>query len=98
MNAPLTDTEAGIVTTDRVVEVALHSFATHGFDETRLEAIAQESGMSKRMIHYHFGDKKGLYLQTFYLAIAQLRPARPAMRTRFCSAARRFCWAMPASL
>lgn len=79
MNAPLTDTEAGVVTTDRVVEVALHSFATHGFDETRLEAIAQESGMSKRMIHYHFGDKKGLYLQTFYLAIAQLRPAPEAL-------------------
>ncbi|MDO4687067.1 MAG: TetR/AcrR family transcriptional regulator [Corynebacterium sp.] len=79
MNAPLTDAEAGAVTTDKVVEVALHSFATNGFDETRLEAIAQESGMSKRMIHYHFGDKKGLYLQTFYLAIAQLRPEPRAL-------------------
>ena len=30
--------------------------------------------MSKRMIHYHFGDKKGLYQRCLVLAIKQLRP------------------------
>lgn len=62
------------VTTDRVVEIALRIFAHQGFEDTRLESISQESGMSKRMIHYHFGDKKGLYLRALRLAISQLRP------------------------
>lgn len=57
-----------------VAEIALRSFARDGFEETRIETIASESGMSKRMIHYHFGDKKGLYLAALKLAISQLRP------------------------
>ena len=59
---------------ERVVEVALRNFARLGFDETRLDVISTESGMSKRMIHYHFGDKEGLYVRALQLAIAQLRP------------------------
>lgn len=61
-------------TPDTVLEVALKKFAELGFNDTRLEAIAKESGMSKRMIHYHFGDKKGLYQRCLVLAIKQLRP------------------------
>ncbi|AKK03792.1 TetR/AcrR family transcriptional regulator [Corynebacterium epidermidicanis] len=66
--------EEASVSTRKVVEIALMRFSIDGFDETRLEPIAQESGMSKRMIHYHFGDKRGLYLAALKLAIAQLRP------------------------
>lgn len=62
------------VSLQRVVEIALIRFSVDGFEETRLEPIAQESGMSKRMIHYHFGDKRGLYLEALKLAISQLRP------------------------
>lgn len=69
-----TDAEVSSVSAEAVVEVALHRFAQLGFEDARLETIAQESGMSKRMIHYHFGDKKGLYLAALKLAIAQLRP------------------------
>ena len=61
-------------TPETVLEVALKKFAELGFNDTRLEAIAKESGMSKRMIHYHFGDKKGLYQRCLVLAIKQLRP------------------------
>lgn len=60
--------------TARVIETALVQFATVGFDEAKIDTIAQESGMSKRMIHYHFGDKKGLYMEALKLAIEQLRP------------------------
>lgn len=70
----LLETDSQVPSTERVVEVALEQFATMGFEETKIEAVAQESGMSKRMIHYHFGDKKGLYLEALKLAIAQLRP------------------------
>ncbi|MBV7281831.1 MULTISPECIES: TetR/AcrR family transcriptional regulator [Corynebacterium] len=62
------------VTPEHVVKVALRTFATHGFKDSRLKAIASESGMSKRMIHYHFGDKRGLYVRVIQRAIADLRP------------------------
>ncbi|APT85262.1 TetR family transcriptional regulator [Corynebacterium aquilae DSM 44791] len=68
------DVDQGTVTVEKVVAIALDCFATGGFDDTRLESIAQRSGMSKRMIHYHFGDKRGLYVKALQLAIARLRP------------------------
>ncbi|AKK11651.1 TetR/AcrR family transcriptional regulator [Corynebacterium uterequi] len=57
------DTATSTVSPDHVVEVAMRAFAERGFDDTKLDAISRESGLSKRMIHYHFGDKRGLYQQ-----------------------------------
>ena len=57
-----------------VVEVAIEQFSELGFPETRLDAIARLSGMSKRMIHYHFGDKKGLYHHCLVEALTRLTP------------------------
>ena len=59
---------------DGVVELALTLFANQGFKQTKLEQIATQSGISKRMIHYHFTDKKGMYLAALQLAVTQLRP------------------------
>lgn len=67
-------------TPDDVVEVALEFFSARGFEGAKLEHIARESGMSKRMIHYHFGDKKGLYLKALSLAITRLQPDPEAMK------------------
>lgn len=61
--------------TSDVIDVALHIFATHGFEDTRLDQIAHESGMSKRMIHYHFTDKRGLYIRALQRAIELTRPS-----------------------
>lgn len=68
---PLLDDSA---TVDGVIDVALHQFAELGFQETRLDTIAKLSGMSKRMIHYHFGDKKGLYLRCLSEAAHRIQP------------------------
>ena len=68
---PLLDDAA---TVDGVIDVALHQFAELGFQETRLDSIARLSGMSKRMIHYHFGDKKGLYHRCLTEAAHRLQP------------------------
>ncbi|GAA1471473.1 HTH-type transcriptional repressor NicS [Corynebacterium felinum] len=62
-------------TPEAVLDIALKKFAEIGFHDTKLEAIARESGMSKRMIHYHFGDKKGLYHRCLVLAVQRLRPS-----------------------
>ncbi|WP_018582145.1 TetR/AcrR family transcriptional regulator [Corynebacterium pilosum] len=57
-----------------VIDIALTGFAKNGFSGTKLDAIAKKSGMSKRMIHYHFGDKKGLYQQALATAVSRLHP------------------------
>ena len=74
MSRPPADTETPGTTAEQVVAVAMESFARNGFEDTRLEAIAQESGMSKRMIHYHFGDKRNLYVQALLRAVTLIRP------------------------
>lgn len=78
-DVPDTATEHS-ATPEEVVEIALGYFAHLGFNEAKLEKIAKASGMSKRMIHYHFGDKKGLYIRTLTHALGQLRPAGEAMQ------------------
>lgn len=76
-----TDPDAGhTATPDDVVVTALKHFSEHGFTETKLEKIAKASGMSKRMIHYYFGDKKGLYVKTIAHALVLLRPQAESMQ------------------
>ncbi|AZA14127.1 TetR/AcrR family transcriptional regulator [Corynebacterium choanae] len=79
MNRPLPDSDPLQVTPEDVVDIALVRFADRGFADTKLESIAQESGMTKRMIHYHFGDKRGLYLRTLMRAFQLLRPTEDAL-------------------
>ncbi len=75
------DPESGQATTpEDVVVTALGHFAELGFTEAKLEKIAKASGMSKRMIHYYFGDKKGLYVKTISHALKVLRPDAEAMQ------------------
>ncbi|OEX92075.1 hypothetical protein A0K93_11325 [Corynebacterium sp. BCW_4722] len=68
---------------DDVVRAALHAFAEGGYDGTRLDALAKGTGMSKRMIHYHFGDKKGLYVRALHLALSQLAPPEDIMNRSY---------------
>ena len=45
----------------RVLETALRSFGTRGFDGTSLDALAGELGVSKQTILYHYASKDGLF-------------------------------------
>jgi AcrR family transcriptional regulator len=36
-------------------------FAAHGFEGASVEMIADEAGVNKAMINYHFGGKRGLH-------------------------------------
>lgn len=62
-----------------VVDVAVRLFAQRPFSDTKLSDIAREAGMSKRMIHYHFGDKRGLYQAALAEAVRRLQPEPEAM-------------------
>lgn len=53
---------------DAVLRIARQHFATHGFHGASLKDIAAEAGTANSLIHYHFGDKDGLFaacLETF---------------------------------
>ncbi len=63
---------ANAATVDRVIDIAIEQFSRHGYADTKLDAIARASGMSKRMIHYHFGDKQGLYHRALGEAVSRL--------------------------
>lgn len=59
---------------ERVIDVAIEQFSELGFADAKLDNISRLAGMSKRMIHYHFGDKKGLYQQALSTAARRLNP------------------------
>lgn len=44
-----------------ILAVAAEEFATHGLSGARVDAIAERTQTSKRMIYYYFRDKEGLY-------------------------------------
>ena len=75
-----------------IVEVATREFAQKGYGGARVDAIAQRTRTSKRMIYYYFGGKEGLYLAVLDAAYAGIRraeatldleklPAETALRT-----------------
>lgn len=45
-----------------MLEAAGQAFATHGFHEASMDAIAETAGISKPMLYNYFGSKQGLYV------------------------------------
>ncbi len=46
----------------RILDAAAAQFARHGFGGARTQAIADEAGVNKAMLYYHFQDKRDLYV------------------------------------
>ena len=62
-----------------IVEVATHEFAQKGYSGARVDAIAERTRTSKRMIYYYFGSKEGLYLAVLEEAYAGIRRAEATL-------------------
>ncbi|KQT61235.1 MULTISPECIES: TetR family transcriptional regulator [unclassified Aureimonas] len=60
-------------TRDDILLVARDEFAANGLSGARVDAIAERTATSKRMIYYHFGSKEGLYLAVLEDAYAAIR-------------------------
>jgi AcrR family transcriptional regulator len=83
-------------TRQNILEVATAEFADLGLSGGRVDAIAERTKTSKRMIYYHFGSKHGLYLAVLErpyegvrnveddLRLSELAPERPC-ESRFDS-------------
>jgi len=62
-----------------IVEVATAEFAHRGYGGARVDAIADRTRTSKRMIYYYFGGKEGLYLAVLEAAYAGIRRAEATL-------------------
>ena len=56
-----------------IVDVATQEFAQKGYGGARVDAIAERTRTSKRMIYYYFGGKEGLYLAVLEEAYSSIR-------------------------
>ena len=56
-----------------IVDVATREFAQKGYGGARVDAIANRTRTSKRMIYYYFGSKEGLYLAVLEGAYSAIR-------------------------
>ena len=62
-----------------IVEVATREFAQKGYSGARVDAIAERTRTSKRMIYYYFGSKEGLYLAVLEEAYSGIRRAEATL-------------------
>jgi len=60
-------------TQENILEVATEEFSTHGLAGGRVDAIAERTRTSKRMIYYYFGSKEGLYLAVLERSYRKIR-------------------------
>lgn len=49
-------------TKERIIEVAIECFGSHGYEGASMRLIAEKSGVSKPAIYYYFPDKEKLFV------------------------------------
>ena len=63
-----------------ILAAATREFTAHGLAGARVDGIAEQSGVNKRMIYHYFGDKEGLYLAVLEDIYAGIRTAEIGLR------------------
>lgn len=58
---PLSRTRDAQATRAAILDAAEGLFAEHGFDATPLAQVARSAGVTKSLIHHHFGSKEQLW-------------------------------------
>lgn len=66
-------------TLQNILEVASREFESKGFNGARIDAIAEATRTSKRMIYYHFEGKEGLYIAVLEAAYRRIRDIELSM-------------------
>ncbi len=65
-----------------ILAVARAEFVEHGLSGARVDAIAEKTATTKRMIYYYFGSKEGLYSAVLQQAYAGIRAAEATLELR----------------
>ncbi len=63
-----------------ILRVATVEFSEKGLSGARIDAIADATRTSKRMIYYHYGSKEGLYLAVLEEAYRRIRTIETQLR------------------
>lgn len=63
-----------------VLEAALKLFVDKGFNDTKMDDIAEQADVTKRQLTYHFGDKTNLYREAIRYGLEQLHPSTEELR------------------
>ncbi|MEM6996570.1 MAG: TetR/AcrR family transcriptional regulator [Myxococcota bacterium] len=53
---------------ERILEIAIHRFASQGYSETSTREIVEAAGCTKPALYYHFESKAGLFRSAVELA------------------------------
>ncbi len=61
MGQPNKNVTRGEVTRSRLVAVATRIFAERGYEDTSIEAVLHEAGVSRGSLYHHFGGKEALF-------------------------------------
>ena len=56
----------------RLLLSALSHFAAKGYDGVQVKEVAEEAGVSKPTLYYHFGSKEGLFRQLCLVALSSM--------------------------
>ena len=59
------------LTRRQILAAALDLFVENGFADVSMRQIAEKSGVTKSLIHHHFGSKEALWEATKEQALAQ---------------------------
>ena len=62
-------------TREEILRAAMAEFADHGFGGARMGAIAERSGVDKKLIYYYFAGKDELFLAVLEQTYADIRAA-----------------------
>lgn len=62
-----------------ILTAAVAEFAQHGFAGARVDRIAEQAGVNKRLIYYYFGNKDELFLAVLERTYTDIRAAEQAL-------------------
>ncbi len=65
-------TQKAVLTRQRIIDTALHLFATKGYDQTTMRDIAAEAGCSLGLAYRYFASKEDLVLELYRWLALQL--------------------------
>ena len=72
MRAEKPSSTASLTPRERLLQEAMRLFGERGFDAVTTREICAAAGVNPGAIHYHFGDKDGLYREVLRLPVQQL--------------------------